>query len=111
MTSYYNGDLKKDLEKYRIQLADQKKQKDDLLRITQNNESVYQEQIRAAQEEQNAIYAILRGLGNEVSLGPVAKGSSVGYMISGRSACSSGTHLHFEVRSGGTLLNPLNFLK
>lgn len=39
----------------------------------------------------------------------VAKGGIIGKM--GSSGRSSGTHLHFEVRRGGTLLNPLNFLK
>jgi peptidoglycan hydrolase CwlO-like protein len=102
--------LKKDLEKYQIQLAEQKKQKDDLLRITKNNEAIYQDKIRAAQEEQNAILAILKGLGNEISIGPVSKGGSLGYMISGRSACSTGTHLHFEVHQNGGLQDPNNFL-
>ncbi len=46
----------------------------------------------------------------EVSAGQgVSKGQRIGIM--GSTGRSSGTHLHFEVRSGGTLLNPLNFLK
>ncbi len=39
----------------------------------------------------------------------VSKGQQIGVM--GSTGNSSGTHLHFEIRSGGTLLNPLNFLK
>ncbi len=39
----------------------------------------------------------------------VHKGQQMGNM--GSTGRSTGTHLHFEIRSGGTLLNPLNFLK
>lgn len=39
----------------------------------------------------------------------VNKGQQIGNM--GSTGKSTGTHLHFEVRSGSTLLNPLNFLK
>ncbi len=102
--------LKKDLDRYQLQLVDQKKNKEELLKITQNNEAVYQDKIRAAQEEQNAILAILSGQGNETVIGPISKGALIGTMISGRSACSSGTHLHFEVHQGDAIQDPNNFL-
>lgn len=55
-----------------------------------------------------SLYGHLSSIG--VSPGQVVnKGTQIGVM--GSSGRSTGTHLHFEIRSGGTLLNPLNFLK
>lgn len=46
----------------------------------------------------------------DVSVGQgIARGVTLGKM--GSTGRSTGTHLHFEIRSGGRLLNPLSFLK
>ena len=54
------------------------------------------------------LYGHMSSLGVAVGQA-VTQSQSIGRM--GSSGRSTGTHLHFEVRSGGTLLNPLNFLK
>jgi murein DD-endopeptidase MepM/ murein hydrolase activator NlpD len=48
--------------------------------------------------------SIVASLGQKIS-----QGQQVGVM--GSTGRSTGTHLHFEIRSGGVLLNPLSFLK
>ena len=57
-------------------------------------------------------YQTLYGHLSSIGVSPgqiVNKGTQIGVM--GSTGRSSGTHLHFEIRSEGTLLNPLNFLK
>jgi peptidoglycan hydrolase CwlO-like protein len=103
-------ELKAELEGYTKQLAKDKADKDALLAVTKNDEAIYQQRLQQALAEQRAIAGITSGGGNEVAQGPINQGDVVGYMISGASACSSGTHLHFEVKNNGTRDNPGNYL-
>ncbi len=57
-------------------------------------------------------YETLYGHMSQILVSPgqaVTQGQQIGVM--GSTGRSTGTHLHFEVRSGGAQLNPLNFLK
>lgn len=57
-------------------------------------------------------YQTLYGHLSAINVSPgqaVSQGQKIGNV--GSTGRSTGPHLHFEIRSGGTLLNPLNFLK
>jgi len=92
-------------------LDQQKTSKQELLRQTQNDEQGYQQLLAAAKAEMRAIQSILAGLGEENKVGNINEGTKIGSIISGRSACSTGTHLHFEVASGRVNVNPASYLK
>lgn len=57
-------------------------------------------------------YQSLYGHLSRIAVSPgqaISQGQSIGTM--GSTGRSTGTHLHFEIRSSGTLVNPLSFLK
>lgn len=103
--------LKQQLEIQKKTLAQQKKDKEHLLELTKNDEKRYQELLAATRAELEAIQSIIAGKGDETEVGKVEQGARIASIIVGSSACSMGTHLHFEVRKNGELENPFSYLK
>jgi peptidoglycan hydrolase CwlO-like protein len=107
--------LSKELEKYNEQLASQKQVKEELLRVTKNDESRYQSLIAQLRADAASITRAISNVG--IKIGPVKKGQVIG--AEGLSGCTSGPHLHFEMyenakvegsRVNGTRVNPHNYL-
>jgi len=101
-------DLHDDLEIENKNLTVQKSAKSALLAQTQNDEVKYQDLLAQALAEKSAIEnALVSG----VKVGPVSKGDPIALVgNSGYPGCSTGKHLHFEVRNGENWVNPSNFL-
>ena len=97
------------LETQKATLASLRVQKDNLLTQTKNNEVLYQKQLAQAQLELQAIEAALAAATKE---GPVKAGDPIALMgNSGYPDCSTGAHLHFEVRANDTWVNAEPYLK
>lgn len=104
-------DLRKTLEVQKITLAKNRADKQALLEVTKNDEKKYQEMLASARAELEAIQSIIAGKGQETEAGDVNKNQRIASIISGKSACSSGTHLHFEVVRDGSQQDPTGWLK
>lgn len=103
--------LKVQLEEYTTQLDGDKKSKQDLLEVTKNDERKYQQLLASARAERNAIEGVISSI-QLVNGTPVTKGQGIASVgNSGAPYCSTGPHLHFEVRSGGSLTNPASYLR
>lgn len=86
--------LKKQLEGYTNQIAQEKKEKENLLTVTKNSESEYQARLAEALKELNQIQGAAKVLVMTESR-HVNKGDPIGIM--GNSGYSFGAHLHFGV--------------
>lgn len=104
-------ELKLTLDKQKISLDSQKLSKQQLLKVTQNDETTYQNLIARLKAENAAIQGIVAGAGTETPLRDVKKGDVIASVIGGSSCNSSGAHLHFIVQNGGAVVNPFGYLK
>jgi peptidoglycan hydrolase CwlO-like protein len=101
-------ELKGELEVEVRQLERQKKAKQALLTETKNNEATYQKLLAQALAEKQALE---RALVEGVKVGDVKKGDPIALVSNtGYPGCSTGKHLHFEIRKNGAWVDPGGFL-
>lgn len=102
-------ELKQELGVQKKSLDEQKKTKELLLNQTKNDEATYQKLLQQALAEKQALEAALV-TGEKVGLvktgDPIALVGNTGYP-----ACSTGAHLHFEVRKNNQWVNAFEYLK
>jgi len=99
------------LQQQKVALDQQKDQKQKILADTQNSESVYQSLLQQAKAEYAAIQQITSGGGTETEMRSVAKGETIASVIPGKSCNSNGSHLHFIVKEGASVVNPFSKLR
>jgi len=99
------------LEVYKADLDQKRASKQALLEQTQNDEFKYQEALRKARAQLEAIQSIVAAIDFKDGV-EVDKGDVIAVMgNSGYPGCSTGEHLHFEVRKDGDVRNPEKYLK
>lgn len=104
--------LEKKLEGQKLFLARQRGGKEELLKVTSNDEKKFQELLTKARSEQAAIASAMR---NAVALlkdgSPIKRGTSIALIgNSGAPGCSTGPHLHFEIQKDGGSVDPAGYL-
>ena len=89
-------------------MNNQKAAKNALLLQTKNDEVKYQQLLAQAYAEKAAIE---KALVSGVKVGPIKRGDSISLVgNSGYPGCSTGKHLHFEIRKDGTWTDPGSYL-
>lgn len=106
-------DLQEQLEDQKQVLAQQRVDKAYLLEVTRQDEKRYQEFLAAARAEQAAIESAIKAAIDLLKDGtPINKGDQIALIgNSGAPGCSTGQHLHFEVRKNEDVYNPADYLK
>ena len=101
--------LQEELQKQKTNLNNQKKAKSDLLKQTNSDEKKYQQLLAQAFAEKAAIEkALISG----VKVGPVKRGDPIALVgNTGYPGCSSGKHLHFEIRKDNNWVDPASYLQ
>jgi len=92
-------------------LVEQSKEKEALLKDTQNDEAKYQDLLAKAKAEFAAIASAFSGA-DFTTAKDVKAGDVITVMgNSGYPSCSTGAHLHFEVHKNGSLANAEDYLE
>jgi peptidoglycan hydrolase CwlO-like protein len=101
-------ELKAELEVQNRELARKKQEKQILLTETKSSEVVYQRLLAQALAEKNAVdQAVIAGS----KVGPIKRGEPISLVgNSGYPGCSTGPHLHFEVRKNNNWVDPAIYL-
>ena len=101
--------LQKELETQKANLDAQKRAKNALLAQTKNDEKSYQQLLAQALAEKAAIE---KALVSGVEVGPIKRGDPIGLVgNSGYPGCSTGKHLHFEIRKNNAWVDPAPYLQ